>query len=402
MKANTAVLPIVLVLSFLILGTSSPAAADAGVFTGNGQNLRQISSKSIQLVSIDVSIIPGRGPFLFDGTVPGMDQVQYECTFVLRNLTDKPEEVQVGFPVDSQFAQESEKESSKESARDWVLNYGFIALDETTTYRVEFVSRKPSKDAGEFGAVFVWKMNFAPRESRTLKVNYHIPMSMGLVSTERDEQATKSSRPTGVLAQELVVLAQMEMVGYITSTGSSWSGNVETASFTVYTKPFERYFERRGITEENTADLSTEEAERFKSSFPVQHPWWFRQITPAGWNQVKGGVQWQYKDFKPKDPIEIHYYMTQLPIRPEEVGPFLEQALRGVAKRDRAVELEKIRQLLLATYGEEPQDSTVRAFAAEQLWYAPSKDFSAEKLTPSQRAIVRKVDERISELKAKN
>jgi hypothetical protein len=113
-------------------------------------------------------------------------------------------------------------------------------------------------------------------------------------------------------------------------------------------------------------------------------------------------VQWQYKDFKPKDPIEIHYYMTQLPIRPEEVGPFLEQALRGVAKRDRAVELEKIRQLLLATYGEEPQDSTVRAFAAEQLWYAPSKDFSAEKLTPSQRAIVRKVDERISELKAKN
>jgi hypothetical protein len=401
MKANTAVLPIVLVLSFLILGTPSPAAADAGVFTGNGQNLRQISSKSIQLVSIDVSIIPGRGPFLFDGTVPGMDQVRYECTFVLRNLTDKPEEVQVGFPVDSQFAQESEKESSKASARDWVLNYGFIALDETTTYEVEFVSRKPSKDSGEFGAVFVWKMHFAPRESRTLKVNYHIPMSMGLVSTERDEQATKSSRPTGVLAQELVVLAQMEMIGYITSTGSSWSGNVESATFTVYTKPFERYFERRGITEENAADLSTEEAERFKSSFPVQHPWWFRQITPAGWNQVKGGVQWQYKDFKPKDPIEIRYYMTQLPIRPEEVAPFLEQALRGVGERDKAVELEKIRQLLLATYGEEPQDSTVRAFAAEQLWYATRKDFSAENLTPSQRAVVRKVDERILELKAK-
>jgi hypothetical protein len=333
MKTNTAVLPIVLVLSFLILGTSSPAAADAGVFTGNGQNLRQISSKSIQLVSIDVSIIPGRGPFLFDGTVPGMDEVHYECAFVLHNLTDKPEEVQVGFPVDSQFAKESEPASSKESAHDWILNYGFIALDETTTYKVEFVSRKPSKDAGEFGAVFVWKMNFAPRESRTLKVSYHIPMSMGLVSTGRDEQAIKSSRPTGVLAQELVVLAQMEMVGYITSTGSSWSGNVESATFTVYSKPFERYFERRGITEENTADLPTEDAERFKSSFPVQHPWWFRQITPAGWNEVKGGVQWQYKDFKPKDPIEIRYYMTQLPIRPEEVGPFLEQALRCYCSR---------------------------------------------------------------------
>jgi hypothetical protein len=39
--------------------TSSQAVADAGVFTGNGQNLRQISSKSIQLVNIDVSIVPG-------------------------------------------------------------------------------------------------------------------------------------------------------------------------------------------------------------------------------------------------------------------------------------------------------------------------------------------------------
>ena len=119
-------------------------------------------------------------------------------------MTGKPEEVQVGFPVDSQFTKGSEPESSKESAHDWVLNYGFIALDETTTYKVEFVSRIPSKDAGEFGAVFVWKMNFAPRESRTLKVSYHIPMSIGLVSTERDEQATKSflDRP-GVLAQEL-------------------------------------------------------------------------------------------------------------------------------------------------------------------------------------------------------
>ena len=71
MKSNMALLPIVFVVSFLILGTPSPAAADAGVFTGNGQNLRQISSKSIQLVSIDVIIIPGRGRFLFDGTGTG-------------------------------------------------------------------------------------------------------------------------------------------------------------------------------------------------------------------------------------------------------------------------------------------------------------------------------------------
>lgn len=401
MRASTVVLS--LVLSIAIFGTSDPAIADAGVFTGNGQNLRQISSKSIQLVSIDVSIIPGRGPFLFDGTVLGMDQVQYQCSFVLRNITDKAEEVQVGFPVDSQFARDSEPATSKGSSRDWVLNYGFIALDDATTYNVEFVRRKRGRDSGEFGSIFVWKMDFAPRETKTLKVSYHIPMSMGLVSTERDEQVNRASPENGVLAEELVVLAQMEMFGYITSTGSSWSGNVEKATFTVYTDQFERYFERRGITEESSANLSPQEAERFKASFPVEHPWWFREIKPTGWEQVKGGLQWQHTHFKPKDPIEVRYYMTQLPSRAEDVGVFLEQALRRAGQKGSAVgEMETIKQLLLATWGMEPQTSQVKAFAAEQIWYAPSKTFSVEKLTASQTAIMRKLDEKISELKAKD
>jgi hypothetical protein len=396
-QGNTAFLRTILTV-LLAFWIPSRAAADAGVFTGHGQNLTQISSKSIQLVSIDVIIVPGRGPFLFDGTVPGMDEVHYECSFVLRNLTDKPEEVQVGFPVDSQFA----RGASKEATQNWILNYGFMAMDDTTTYHVEFVRRKPGKGPNEFGAIFVWKMNFAPRESKTLKLAYHIPMSMGLVSTERDE-LNSSSQATGALAQELVGLAQMEMVGYITSTGSSWSGNVEKATFTVYTEPFERYFERRGITEENAPDLSPEEAETFRSSFPVQHPWWFRQITPGGWHQIKGGIQWQYENFKPKDSIELRYYMTQLPSREEEVGRFLDQVLRHVGPTSSpTVELEKIKQILLATYGEEPQDSEVRAFAGRQLWYAPRKDFSRDKLSPAQAAILHRIDERIASFRAKN
>lgn len=396
-KGNAAVLRIML-FGLLAFWTPSRAGADAGVFTGHGQNLRQMSSKSIQLVSIDVTIIPGRGPFLFDGTVPGMDDVQYECSFVLRNLTDKPEEVQVGFPIDSQFA----RGPSERAAPDWILSYGFMALDDKTTYNVEFVRRKPGSGPNEFGAIFVWKMSFAPQESKTLKVAYHIPMSMGLVSTESNE-LRGSPQATGALAQELVVSAQMEMAGYITSTGSSWSGNVERATFTVYTEPFERYFGRRGITEENVPNLSPEETDTFKSSFPVQHPWWFRQITPSRWHHIKGGIQWQYKDFKPKDPIELRYYMTQLPDREEEVLPFLDQVLRHIGTTaSPAVELERIKQILLATYGEEPQDPEVKAFAARQLWYAPRKDFSVHELSPAQTAVLHKVDERIASFARKN
>jgi hypothetical protein len=162
MKISFAVIVVPLILLSLISGTASPALGDAGVFTGNGQNLHQITSKTVQLVSIDVAIILGRGPFLFDGTVPGMDQAEYECTFVLRNLSDQNEDVQVGFPVDSQFARQSEGDSSNDSKR-WVLEYAFIARDEKTTYHVQFVRRKPQSGPGEFASVFLWNMRLAER-----------------------------------------------------------------------------------------------------------------------------------------------------------------------------------------------------------------------------------------------
>src|ERR1700691_3012427 len=99
MRAALRVLPLL-----VIVCSSTPVLADAGVFTGNGQSLHQITSKSIQLVSIEVTIALGRGPFLYDGGVAGMDRARYLCKFVLRSKSNQPEEVEVGFPVDSEFA----------------------------------------------------------------------------------------------------------------------------------------------------------------------------------------------------------------------------------------------------------------------------------------------------------
>ena len=130
-----------LVSTWLIFFPTLQAAADAGVFTGNGQNLHQISSEEVRLVSIDVNIVLERGPFLFDGGVLGMDQAEYSCTFVLQNLSSNAVEIQVGFPVDSQFAR-SGPGNSENDAKEWVLDYGFIARDERATYHVDFVRRK--------------------------------------------------------------------------------------------------------------------------------------------------------------------------------------------------------------------------------------------------------------------
>lgn len=373
--------------------SDSPAHADAGVFTGNGQNLHQITSKTIRLVNIDVNIVLERGPFLFDGTVPGMDRAEYACTFVLQNLSDQPEDVQVGFPVDSQFSKQADKVSAEES-KDWVLLYSFIARDTTTTYHVEFVHRKPKPGLGEFASIFTWKMRFDPKERKNLEVQYRIPMSMGLASSRKDPNTFS---PAGsALSQELLDIAMLDQMGYITSTGSSWSGDVDKATFTVITDPFERYLYRRGITEEQTSELKGEELEQFKSSFPVAHPWWFRRIKPDGWKHVEGGVQWSYQDFKPRDPIEVSYFVTQIPSRAEEVDPFLDRFVAGLGPNEAATtELGKLKEIVLATYGKEPTDKAVEDFVSQQLWYSPKKNFSAVGLTERQKAVLDKIDRRI-------
>ena len=45
-----------------IVVLSATLRADVGVFTGTGQNLRQVTTKDVRLDSIDVTITPGRGP----------------------------------------------------------------------------------------------------------------------------------------------------------------------------------------------------------------------------------------------------------------------------------------------------------------------------------------------------
>lgn len=376
-------------LCLFCLLISPRSLADAGVFTGNGQDLHQITSKTVQLASIEVTIVLGRGPFLFDGTVPGMDRAEYLCKFELRNLSEQDQDIEVGFPVDSQFARGREPEAAEESGN-WVLEYAFIARDDKATYHVNFVHRKPQAGTGEFSSVFVWSMHFSPRETRNLTVEYRIPMSMGLVPMQKDENLQPLS---GAFGAEFLNIGQVEMAGYITSTGSSWAGNVESARFTVLTEAFEQYFNRRGVTEEIEARQSSKDLAQFNSSFPVHHPYWIRQVKPGGWESVKGGLQWSYKDFKPNDPIEIRYYTTPFPRLPDEAVPFVKTFLQTLGpNQPRAAELDRLKQVVAATDGCEPTDPQARTFVSQQLWFSPSRDCSAGRLSSSQKEVLHKIE----------
>ena len=251
-------------------------------------------------------------------------------------------------------------------------------------------------------------------------------MTMGLTSTRKDEN--RSYLPIEPLDQELLNIGMEEVVGYITSTGSSWLGKVEAASFTVITGPFERYLDVRGVGEEPpTAESAKpdEEAMRFRKAFPVRHPWWFRKISPDGWTKVENGIQWRYKDYKPQDAIVVSYFMTQFPRLPEEASSFVDQFLENLSDtatavagrqqpkqaqagkepgpslaQQRVVELQRLKQLLRATWGKEPEDELVKGHVAGQLWYEPRKDFTMDNLNKTQKAVLHEVDVRIEKEKA--
>jgi hypothetical protein len=413
MKVVSSVFMPLILLSGL-LGAASPALADAGVFFGNGQDLHQITSKTIRLVSIDVTIVLGEGtPVSAESATLDKKQVElerenlaeYRCRFVLQSLSDKPEEVQVGFPVESGVEPENEPGSSAAELSEWVKEYAFAARDEKNTYPVEFVHRKPKNGPGEFGSVFTWKINFQPNETKTLIVTYQINMSMSVASTSKDENTQKMTQASedwfrtrsasgGAFQPEVLDLALARDAGYITSTGSSWSGNVETATFTLITDSFERNLERNGIPE--NAAQPDKETQR-PAPFPLQQPWWFRQVAPEGWKPVKGGVQWSYRDYKPKDAIEVRYFLTQLPNTPDDVDKFAtwftKKLKPGVSVAD---ELTRVKDVLLAIYGKEPADSLTRRFVEDQLWYAPLKTFSMANLSETQKAMLEKLDVRIT------
>ena len=370
--------------------SNSMVWADAGVFTGTGQNLRQITSESVQLVSIDVTITLERGPALFDGT-SAMDEVAYDCKFVLHNLTDKAADLQVGFPIDSQFARLPKVPTNKDV--DWVGQYSFNARDDVNTYHVDFLQKAAENTNEHYSVIFTWKMSLQRKETRTLTVQYRIPMSVGLAATDKRGLGPAWAESKDHPWMRLISTGMAEFGGYTTETGSSWSGNVEKATFKVITLPFEQYLHHRGLFETDSVEMQKMLAE----DYPVHNAFTYCDVKPAGSKPVEDGIQWQYEDFKPKDAISFAYYQIQFPRAKADVDPWVDAIVRDIPDaHQQAAELSIVRQILLATYGQEPTDPTARNFAENQIWYAPNKDFTISKLAEDQQAVLVELDRRVA------
>ena len=338
----------------LILVASLPAyaCADVGVFAGTGQNIRLTTNADVQMVSQDVSIVPGRGRFLFDGTVAGMDVVDYKCTFQLHNKSEYEVNLQVGFPLNSQFLRAPYPLTA--TTAELVASYKFLVQESELIYSIRY---EKSTQTASFENVFLWDMTFAAYERKTLDVSYSLPISMALSRAFRDGAKSDYDKPWYSEMEACVV----EHFGYVTETARSWKGNVESAKLTVHVKGFETYLNRRGTLERPTTDGK-------QGAYPIlREPEVFRAIVPDGWTKdTNGSLFWESKNSEPDVGVALIYHVLRIPRSDADTRTLLRHLFKTKPTQDDIVDLE---DMIREYHGQKTENRRINAFLGNQIWY---------------------------------
>ncbi len=382
-----------------LFSLSVSARANVGVFSGSGHTVKLTESAEIQLVRERVEIRPHRGPRLFTGGVP-VDRVDFDCTFVLRNLKDQAVKVQVGFPLDSQFLSPPYDPKEDTDTADLVHQHRFIARDDNRTYHTTF---QPFTET--FGSTFLWSMDFAPGETRTLRVSYGMNMSMSLGDmVRREDRASRreANRTVSEVEKELPWLehqggAIVEWFQYITATGASWAGKIERAEFVVHTWQFEEYLAARVPMEASPLDRP--------QTFPmfVDYPTRFaRRILPAGYETkdlssrpgTEASLHWTFAPFEAGEPLVGSYFKSIMPSTPEGARDLCRKFVE-----EHSADLRVVRQFFAAWMGIAPTHKTLLKFCGTQRWYEPVDGLTVDDLSDADRSVLAAIDEMIEEAK---
>jgi hypothetical protein len=383
----------VLTAAFLVLICAAGTNANTGYFTGSGHTITLTKTEQVQLVSEDVTITPRCG------WTPQMDAVDYRCKFVLKNLTAKPLKIQVGFPLDSQFAQQAKGVSS---AARLVLNYHFIARDDKNTYHTRFVAGDSQK---RFSRLFLWDMAFDPAETKVLDVAYQLGMSLVETST-RKQPTLFPGLATPQHAKKWhagLEVCWVEHFHYITETGKSWAAPIEHASFRVQTGYLEDCLAQRPLMDVEPPEPRLDQ-QPVEYDFPLKAGAIYSRITPDGWTDSQSEAQseedfyrnapcaarlWEYRNYKAGEPLCFAYYMVAFPRADNDCDCWVRHIL---GRRPGKADLAELREITAAFYGIAPHSESAAKFAKQQVWYHPQDGLQESKLSARQRAVLEQLD----------
>ncbi len=336
---------------FLLTIASQFAVANVGVFTGTGHSIELASTDQIKMVKEEVTIIPGRGRFQFNGGVPGMDRVEYDCKFELKNLTDKPTKIQVGFPLNSQFLKPSNNQDQK--VEDLVAQYRFIVQEDQLIHSVRY---SPGDRGKKLKNLFLWDLEFKAGETKNVRVSYSMSISMTLASSRKDQ----SMEPYAQEWLEVFETCLLEFFGYVTETGQSWSGPIDEATFRVYTKGFDDYLLDRPAME----GVTDEERDEYLEEMPIWRPVVCRIMEPAGWKMTeKGYWELRFENYQAEENLVFQYFILPIPQTVEDARRMLDKGGLDVNRR------KDLADIIREFNGTKTQNKRINKFIFSQVWH---------------------------------
>ena len=351
------------------------AWANVGVFSGSGHTPVVEKTDEIQMVEEVVLMTPRAADGPVGTDCAHQDPMDYLCTFKLRNLTDKTVAIQAGFPLDAQFL----RYGKERSVKDLVKAFDFSVKVRGKATEVRYV---PYDRDRKFSQIFLWPIEFAPKEEVELVVKYRMFGYLGLMDTF----AGKRRKGMEDLRLGLFSTGIGEGHFYVTGTGSCWAGEIEKAVFRYYSQEFEDYLRRRGAYDESEEEKKarSETLEKrhqrlrglMRSDSILVRKW---SPAPEEWTKVEDGAgkfhyEWVQAPFKPAqaDGISLAYVAPPIPVEPSDVE-LLEEELKDSGRFDAEV-CRDLKDVALEFYGVKTGNRRIRDYLESQCWYGRETD----------------------------
>jgi len=385
---------IMLLKPVLVLG-------NVGIFEGFGQSVRLETSAKVQMVSeeVDIYLLRAGGPV--SGSLDYRDRARYICKFILKNLTNEAVTVSTGFPLSSEYIN-TIKDTAVNQA-ELISSYNFVAGTETGSYSIKYLPYDTEK---KYGDIFIWSMVFKPNETINLLVSYEINGYTGLGNSARNQNADPEKIFPGYL--DSLTSGFLKIFGYVTTTGKSWTGKIEVATFRIHLGGFEDYLVQRGAFEALPMDPNHENDR-------IEFPTLVRDVQPADWTEIRDNkmdrtLVKEYSNFEPEQDIMISYLFCSIPTNVAEYQHYIQSTrenaqenlnrmtigMQKLKAKENATDEKKriaivqryisenedvlspvgekdIADAILEFYGYETQNQRIAPFLNEQTWYPINK-----------------------------
>lgn len=307
-------------LVILLLLCPTMGLANTGVFFGAGSQVIPIKNNDVQLVKERVSIKLRIDEETAKWGTPFFPRADVEAEFVLKNTSNQPVKLQVGFPfLDLQGFGDEKLVLSK---------LDFRAKDTEAERKVtlkEGLIEKELDPQGLFKKVFSWEEQFQPLQTKKVTVSYRLLMGIASAN-ENDRRFDGVDRKYYALDRMFPALAYN--FGYITKTAYTWKEPVENAVFTIDgTEFFQKLEEANFFKELGEA-----------TPVGVTRPVFLAHLTPSSFKRDKNVYRWEFTGKVPEEGIGANFVVLFVPSLPDEVKGFVTEQVKelneGVTKEE--------------------------------------------------------------------